>query len=88
VLIILIYSAFLSLSSVRARVIKTDQSELFHKIALRKWMLLTRLEWVRVGVNNAHILCVSVSVRARVLDTDQSELFHKIIQRKWIYFHD
>ena len=45
----------MSVSSVRARVVKTDQSDLFHKIALRKWMLLTRLEWVRVGVNTTHI---------------------------------
>jgi len=49
-------------SSVRARVIKTDQSELFHKIPLRKRMLLTRLERVRVGVNNTHIWCVCESV--------------------------
>ena len=69
-------------------IVKTDQSELFHKIALRNWMLLTKLDRVRVIVNNAHIFCVSVSVRARVLNTDQSELFHKIIQRKWIFLHN
>jgi len=71
--------------SVRARVVKTDQSELFHKIALRKWMHLTRPERVRVGVNNTHIWCMSVlvsSFRARVVRTDQSELFHKIALRK------
>ena len=45
----------MSVSRVRARVVKNDHSELFHKIALRKWMLLTRLEWVRVGANNTHI---------------------------------
>ena len=54
-LIILIYRAFLSVSCVKASVEKNDQSELFHKIALRKCMLLTRLEWVRVGVSNTHI---------------------------------
>ena len=45
----------MSVSSVKATVVKTDQSDVFHKIALRKWMLLTRLEWVRFGVNNTHI---------------------------------
>jgi hypothetical protein len=75
-------------SSVRARVVKTDQSELFHKIALRKWMLLTRLDRVRVIINNENIWCIIVIVRARVLNTDQSELFHKIIQRKWKFLHN
>jgi len=69
-------------ASVRARVVKTDQSELFQNIALRKWMLLTRLDRVRFIVNNAHIWCFISIVRARVLNTDQSELFHMIIQTK------
>ena len=76
------------MSNVRARVVKTDQSELFHKIAFRKWMLFTKLDRVRVINNNAHIWCVSVSLRARVLNNDQSELFNKIKQRKWIFLHN
>ena len=87
-LIILIYRAFLSVSRVRARVEINDQSELFHKIDLRKFLLLTRLERVRVGVNNAQIWCVSVSARVNVLHSDQSEPFHKIIQRKEIFLHN
>jgi len=86
VLIILIYRAFLSVLSVRTRLVKTDQSELFHKIALRNCMLLTRLERVRVGLNNTYIWCLWVSVssvRARVLKTDQSDLFHKTAHSKW-----
>ena len=67
---------------------KNDQSQQFHKIDLRNSMLLTRLERVRVGVNNAHIWCVSVSMSVRVLHTDLSELFHKIITRKWIFLHN
>ena len=75
------------MSNVRASVVKTDKSELFHKIDFRKWMLFTKLDRVSVIINNAHIWCVSVSVMARVLNTDQSELFHKIKQRKWICLH-
>ena len=57
------YSASGSVLSLRSRVVKTDQSEQFHKIALRKCMLLTRLERVWVGVNNTHIYGVCVSVK-------------------------
>ena len=54
-LIILIYSAGVSMLSMRARVVKTNQSELFQKSDLRKWMPLTRLERVRFGVNKYQI---------------------------------
>jgi len=77
-------------ASVRARVVKTDQSELFHNIAFRNWMILTRLDRVRIIVNNAHIWCIIVNVRTMVLNkkpiravlydyTNKIEIFTQLI---------